>query len=47
LRIQFSSATFTGTESSKEIMVSIEMLGGTGDKSINVLINLSGVTATG
>jgi len=47
LMIQFSSTSFSGSESSGEVIVSIVMLGGTADSNINVMVRLNGMTAKG
>ena len=46
LRIQFTSKTFNGSESSGEVVVSIVMLGGTNVNSTNIFIRLDGINAT-
>ena len=45
VKIQFTSATFSGSESSREIIVSIVVLGTTSTKDINVTISLTERTA--
>ena len=47
LRIQFSSSSFSGSESSGEVIVSIVVLRGTEDRFINIPISLNEGTATG
>jgi len=47
LMIQFSSTSFSGSESSGEVIVTIVMLGGTADRIINVMVRLNGMTAKG
>ena len=43
-RVHFSSATFSGLESSGEILVSITITGGT--PTTNILVNVSFIEAT-
>ena len=47
LRIQFSSTTYNGSESAGEILVGISASGGAAITSIDVLVYLNEVTATG
>ncbi|XP_065918207.1 adhesion G-protein coupled receptor V1-like isoform X2 [Dysidea avara] len=47
LRIQFSSSSFSGSESSGEVIVSIVVLRGTEDRFVNIPISLNEGTATG
>ena len=47
LRIEFSSTTYNGSESAGEILVGISVSGGTAITSIDVLVYLNEVTATG
>jgi len=41
LMIQFAAKSFSGSESSGEVLVSIVMLGGTADRNITVPIRLT------
>ncbi|XP_065918902.1 extracellular matrix protein 3-like [Dysidea avara] len=43
LRIQFSSTSFSGSESSGEVLVSIVMLGGSFDRNIKIYVSLRGI----
>ena len=45
VKIQFASATYSGSESSHEIIVSIVALGTTSTKDINVTVSLTEGTA--
>ena len=47
LRIQFSSTAFNASESTGEILVGISASGGAAITSIDVLVYLNEVTATG
>ena len=45
--VQFASASFSGSESSGEVLVTLALLGGVSSSNIAIMINLNGVTATG
>ena len=46
--VQFTSTTFSGSESSGEVLVTLALSGGVStSNNITVLINLNGITATG
>ena len=45
LRIKFASTSFSGSESSGGIIVSIVMSGGTAGRNIDVMVRLNGITA--
>ena len=47
IKIQFSSATFAGSESSDEIIVTIIAIGAVTSNDINVMITLTEGTAKG
>ena len=47
LKVQFTSATYSGLESSGEVLATIMILGGIPKVSISVNIRFSEVTATG
>ena len=46
-RVQFSSATFSGLESSSEVLINIEISGAISTTNISINIELYGITATG
>ena len=47
VKIQFASATFTGSESSGEIIVTVLATGAISDNKINVMVTLTKGTAKG
>ena len=47
LTVQFNTTTFSGTEESGFIMVTIVLLGGTANRDFNISIATSPVTAIG
>jgi len=47
LKVQFTSATYSGLESSGEVLATIVILGGMPNVSISVNVRLSEATATG
>ena len=47
IRVQFASATYSGKESSGEILITVIITGGTSNLDISVTIGFSEVTAIG
>ena len=47
LKVQFTSATYSGLESSGEVLATIVILGGMPNVSISVNVRFSEATATG
>ena len=47
LRVQFASATYSGKESSGEILITVIITGGASNVDISVTIGFSEITATG
>ena len=47
INIEFTSATFAGSESSREILVTVMAYGATSTININAMINLTKGTAKG
>ena len=47
LRVQFTLATYSGKESSGEILITVIITGGTSNVDISVTIGFSEATATG
>ena len=47
LMVEFTSTSFTGSESSGEVLVTLMLSGGVSTSNITVMIDVKGTTATG
>ena len=47
LLVQFTSTSFSGSESSGEVLVTVALSGGVDSSNVTIFINLNGITATG
>ena len=45
--VQFTASSFSGSESSGEVLVTLALSGGVSSSNITVLISLNEITATG
>ena len=45
--VEFASSSFSGSESSGEVLVTLKLSGGVSISNITVMISLNGITATG
>ena len=45
--VEFTSSSFSGSESSGEVLVTLTLSGGVSTSNITVMISLNGITAEG